>query len=228
MHEQHHAELLALAQNGIELAVRELPAPPRCRRWRRRAAPAFSRPRRADRAPCPDAATAASPSPRSDRTRRARLRDLLVLQLDEVARERASAAYPQLDVDRLIVDPLSVPCTAAARHRRGPSAIAPVRFALAAAAEGVLSQSHTSGTKVCACMSTTFTRRPPIDTSRRRGGACSAPSPVAKASAASANPAVAPAALLKKSLRLGLMAAAIVRAVMEPRAAGTGTSVDEP
>src|SRR5258705_598626 len=85
----------------------------------------------------------------------------------------------------------------------GPSAMAPVRLFLALAASGVsFTRSITSGTNVCACTSTTVTRRPPIIARRLRTGA---PGPVASRSAAkwhtTTAPAAAPATVLTKSRR---------------------------
>src|SRR5262249_37547681 len=63
----------------------------------------------------------------------------------------------------------SIPCASISMSRWGlPSAMLPVRFDFAVAAKGVsLTRSQTSGTKQWACASTVFTRRPPIDSSRR-------------------------------------------------------------
>src|SRR5215510_8477913 len=79
----------------------------------------------------------------------------------------------------------------------GPRAIAPVRLFFAVAARGVsFTRSHTSGTNVCACTSTTVTRRPAMVARRRV--------PWAKLSPPTARPAVAPATVFKKSRRFGM------------------------
>src|SRR5438105_14055875 len=76
----------------------------------------------------------------------------------------------------------------------GPSAIAPVRLLRADAASGVsFTRSHTSGTNVCACTSTTVTRRPLIIARRR--------APWAKPSPETRAPAVAAAAVFRNSRR---------------------------